>query len=109
MATLGEAWQKVNGRMRGVIEAEQAGELAMAAATTAGTDVDGPDLSVRIGFYSDVVVGELLELLARLVPVADVEAGTVTLRDFVYRHNNGTALAWFWAGYELRRLQEGES
>lgn len=107
MASLSEAWEHANGRLQGVVEAGRRGELSMVAATTAGTDVAGPDLSVRIGIYSDWIVREFLELLGE--PVEEdltTEEMTVQLRDFVYRHNNGTALSWFWAGYELRRLEE---
>lgn len=107
MATLDEAWRKTNGRIQGVVEAGQEGVLAMVAATTAGTDVPGPDLTARIGLYSDSIVIAARELWEQEIGGPEsTEAEWEAFRDFVYRHNNGTALSWFWAGYELRRLEE---
>src|SRR6185312_3003780 len=94
MGLVEHAGFRAEGRLQGIIESGAGGgsTLSMVAATTAGTDVDGPELTSEIGASTDRA------LSMALPPLLEAFAGKVAadeLRDTLYRHLNGAALMWF--------------
>lgn len=85
---LGEAFKRASGRLQGVIEAAKRGDLSYVPATTAGTDVDGPELADRIDAFTRSQAEDL-----------GLDRGAV-------RALNGTALTWFWVGWEAGREED---
>lgn len=98
MSLLGEAFDAADGRMAGIIEAteqEGAGSTNAIPLTAAGTGLDGVELRDRIVEFVRAAASE------EVLRGAEEE-----LERSLVRSNHGSALCWFWAGYEARRLQE---
>lgn len=114
LTLLGEALDKAQGRLQGAIEAGKGGDLTLVPPTAAGSDLDGRELMAHIEGFS---VATMRVVAQELTDWGYTEEGgevdlvqlAVEIRALVQRHVNGTALCWFWSGYEGRRMQEEAS